>query len=67
MRNVSYIISTFSYYSIWLKNYQNGNQIEPSEQRLQEIGIAKKSLHASFESAKAFCKETPKTTDSNLA
>jgi len=27
--------------SIWLKGYQNGNYIEPSEQRLQEIGIAK--------------------------
>jgi len=26
---------------IWLKGYQNGNYIEPSEQRLQEISIAK--------------------------
>jgi len=24
---------------IWLKGYQNGNRIEPSEQRLQEISI----------------------------
>jgi len=27
--------------TIWLKGYQNGNYIEPSEQRLQEISIAK--------------------------
>jgi len=27
--------------TIWLKGYQNGNHIEPSEQRLQEISIAK--------------------------
>jgi len=25
----------------WFKGYQNGNRIEPSEQRLQEISIAK--------------------------
>jgi len=28
---------------VWLKGYQNGNHIEPSEQRLQEISIAKNS------------------------
>jgi len=27
--------------TIWLKGYQNGKHIEPSEQRLQEISIAK--------------------------
>jgi len=27
--------------TIWLKAYQNGNHIEPSEQWLQEIVIAK--------------------------
>jgi len=27
--------------TIWLKGYQNGNHIEPSEQRLQKISIAK--------------------------
>jgi len=27
--------------TIWHKGYQNGNHIEPSEQRLQEISIAK--------------------------
>jgi len=26
--------------TIWLKGYQNGNHIEPSKQRLQEISIA---------------------------
>jgi len=25
--------------TIWLKGHQNGNHIEPSEQRLQEISI----------------------------
>jgi len=29
---------------IWLKGYQNGNHIEPSEQRLQEISIVKIDL-----------------------
>jgi len=27
--------------TIWLKGYQNGNHIKPSEQRMQEISIAK--------------------------
>jgi len=27
--------------TIWLEGYQNGNHIEPSEQRLQDISIAK--------------------------
>jgi len=27
--------------TIWLKGYQNGNHIEPSEQRLQEISNQK--------------------------
>jgi len=27
--------------NIWLKGYQNGNHVELSEQRLQEISIAK--------------------------
>jgi len=27
--------------TIWLKGYQNGNHIEPSEQRQQEISIVK--------------------------
>jgi len=27
--------------TIWLKGYQDGNHIESSEQRLQEISIAK--------------------------
>jgi len=39
---------TFSYFSviayIWLKGYQNGNHIKLSEQRLQEISIAKKLI-----------------------
>jgi len=28
-------------HTIWLKGYQNGNHKKPSEQRLQEISIAK--------------------------
>jgi len=28
-------------HTIWLKGYQDGNHIEPSEQWLQEISIAK--------------------------
>jgi len=27
--------------TIWLKGYQNGNHIEPSEQRMQEIALRK--------------------------
>jgi len=30
--------------TIWLKRYQNGNHIGPSEQRLQEISITKIDL-----------------------
>jgi len=26
-------------HNIWLKSYQNGNHIKPSEQRLQEIKL----------------------------
>jgi len=36
---------------IWLKVYQNGNRIEPSEQRLQEISIVKNWPRAGFEPA----------------
>jgi len=37
----SQIISYFNVkHTIWLKGCQNGNHIEPSEQRLQEISIA---------------------------
>jgi len=42
-------ISHFSLKCIWLKVYQNGNHIEPSEQRLQEISIAKNWPRAGFE------------------
>jgi len=28
-------------HTIWLKGYQNGNHTKPSEQRLQDISIAK--------------------------
>jgi len=35
---------------IWLKGYQDGNHIEPSEQRLQEISITKNWPRAGFES-----------------
>jgi len=38
-------IQSISYFNvkrtIWLMGYQNGNHIEPSEQRLQELSIAK--------------------------
>jgi len=37
--------------TIWLKGYQNGNHIELSEQRLQEISIAKHWPRAGFEPA----------------
>jgi len=33
---------------IWLKSYQNGNQIEPSEQRLPEISIVENSCTINF-------------------
>jgi len=36
---------------IWLKGYHNGNHIEPSEQRLQKITIAKNWPRARFEPA----------------
>jgi len=35
--------------TIWRKDYQNGNHIEPSEQRLQEISIAKNWTRAGSE------------------
>jgi len=34
--------------TIWLKSYQNSNHIEPSEQRLREISIAKNLLVVLF-------------------
>jgi len=41
-------IPSISYFNViayyLLKGYQNGNHIEPSEQRLQEISIAKKEI-----------------------
>jgi len=38
--------------TIWLKGYQNSNHIiEPSDQRLQEINIAKNWPRAGFETA----------------
>jgi len=37
--------------TIWFKDYQNGNHIEPSEQRLQKISIAKNLRRAGFETA----------------
>jgi len=30
--------------TLWLKDYQNGNHVKSSEQRLQEIKIAKNEL-----------------------
>jgi len=41
--------------TIWLKGYQNGNHIEPSEQRLQNISIAKNWPRAWFEPAAFEC------------
>jgi len=36
-------------HTIRLKGYQNGNHIDPSEQRLQEISIAKNWPRAGFD------------------
>jgi len=64
----SFFISYFNVKrTIWLKIYQNGNHIEPSKQRLQEISIAKNRLSAGFKPATCGLWIYTKAAGSNLA
>jgi len=52
---IIFLTKLFAYFNvkhtIWLMSYQNGNHIEPSEQWLQEISIAKNWPCKGFEPA----------------
>jgi len=53
---LKFVQKTFSFFNViacttWLKGYQYGNRIEPSEKRLQEISIAKNWPRTGFEPA----------------